>query len=292
MKKIFKILAINLAAVMLLVACGNKDGATETGSGSGKAGGEITVISREEGSGTRSAFVELAGVLDDSDNDLTTQEAVIQNNTEAVMTAIAGDKNAIGYISLGSLKGTVKALKVDGAEANAENVSNGSYKISRPFNIVTSGTLDDATQDFINYILSEDGQQIVETSGYIRTSEEIKDYKSTNPKGNIAIAGSSSVTPVMEKLVEGYKAINTDVKIQVNMSDSTSGVQSVKDGIAQVGMVSRELKDSEKDLDNTIIALDGIAVIVNKDNSLDDIKLDDIKGIYSEEITDWSEVGK
>ncbi|MDL2310677.1 substrate-binding domain-containing protein [Peptostreptococcaceae bacterium OttesenSCG-928-C18] len=279
MKKIMKKLTIGLGLLTLLTACGSPEK-------------ELTVISREEGSGTRSAFVELVGIVDEDKNDITTQEAIIQNNTEAVMTAIAGDENSIGYISLGSLGDNVKALKIDGVEANGKNVADGSYKISRPFNIVTNVEIDAVTQDFINFVLSSEGQKIVEDSGYIKSVEEAKEFKSDNSEGNISIAGSSSVTPVMEKLVEGYTKVNSKVKIQVNMTDSTSGIQSVNDGIAQIGMVSRELKDSEKSFKNTVIALDGIAVIVNRSNEVNDLKLEDIKKIYSGEVTSWDELTK
>lgn len=293
MKKIIKFLAISLTLTMLLVGCsGGKEGTKETDGAStgGKASGEITVISREEGSGTRSAFVELVGIEDEDGNDITSEEAAVQNNTEAVMTAIARDVNAIGYISLGSLNDNVKAFKIDGVEATSENVANGNYKISRPFNIVTTGEKNEIVDDFIKYILSTDGQKVVEEAGYIKSEKEDSEYTVSNLSGNLAIAGSSSVTPVMEKLVEAYNKLNKDVKIQVNMSDSTTGVQSVKDGISQVGMVSRELKDSEKDLTKTTIALDGIAVIGNKENKNDSISIEVLKDIYTEKIMDWEEV--
>ncbi|QQK08548.1 substrate-binding domain-containing protein [Miniphocaeibacter halophilus] len=291
MKKIFKILAISLGLVMVLGACGNSENdSKESGAGSSSASGEITVISREEGSGTRSAFVELVGIQDEDKNDLTSEEAFIQNNTEAVMTAISGDKNAIGYISLGSLKDSVKALKIDGVEVSSENVANGSYKIARPFNIVTNDDTNEVVNDFINYILSKDGQNIVEEEGYIKSESEEKEYTPADVEGNITIAGSSSVTPVMEKLVEAYGKVNSNVKIQVNLSDSTTGIQSVNDGVAQIGMVSRELKDSEENLNKTTIALDGIAVVINKENPIEDVKLESIKDIYTEKIMDWKDV--
>ena len=250
----------------------------------------ISVVSREEGSGTRGAFVELVKVEDKDGNDATSVEAVIQNNTEAVMTTVAGEKSAIGYISLGSLNDTVKALKVDDVEATAENVADGSYKIARPFNIVTKEEPTGAEADFIGFILSEEGQKIVEEEGYVK-SPEAKDYTpDESASGSIAIAGSSSVTPIMEKLVEAYGKINPNVKIQVNMSDSTTGVQSVKDGIAQIGMASRELKESEQDLNKVVIAMDGIAVVVNKDNSLEGISLDSLKSVYLGEVENWEDV--
>ena len=305
MKGKFKFLGILLAVTLLFTACGKGGSDTESTEGAGNdttateeasndtAGGMegmISVVSREEGSGTRGAFVELVKVEDKDGNDATSVEAVIQNNTEAVMTTVAGEKSAIGYISLGSLNDTVKALKVDDVEATAENVADGSYKIARPFNIVTKEEPTGAEADFIGFILSEEGQKIVEEEGYVK-SPEAKDYTpDESASGSIAIAGSSSVTPIMEKLVEAYGKINPNVKIQVNMSDSTTGVQSVKDGIAQIGMASRELKESEQDLNKFVIAMDGIAVVVNKDNSVENISLDNLKSVYLGEIENWEDV--
>ncbi|WP_237036914.1 substrate-binding domain-containing protein [Mediannikoviicoccus vaginalis] len=305
MKGKFKFLGILLAVTLLFTACGKGGSDTDSTEGAGndttateEAGNEtsggmegmISVVSREEGSGTRGAFVELVKVEDADGNDATSVEAVIQNNTEAVVTTVAGEKSAIGYISLGSLNDTVKALKVDDVEATAENVANGSYKIARPFNIVTKEEPTGAEADFIGFILSEEGQKIVEEEGYVK-SPEAKDYTpDESAAGSIAIAGSSSVTPIMEKLVEAYGKINPNVKIQVNMSDSTTGVQSVKDGIAQIGMASRELKESEQDLNKVVIAMDGIAVVVNKDNSVENISLDNLKSVYLGEIENWEDV--
>lgn len=305
MKGKFKFLGILLAVTLLFTACGKGGSDTESTEGAGNETtateeasnkttggmeGMISVVSREEGSGTRGAFVELVKVEDKDGNDATSVEAVIQNNTEAVMTTVAGEKSAIGYISLGSLNDTVKALKVDDVEATAENVADGSYKIARPFNIVTKEEPTGAEADFIGFILSEEGQKIVEEEGYVK-SPEAKDYTpDESASGSIAIAGSSSVTPVMEKLVEAYGKINPNVKIQVNMSDSTTGVQSVKDGIAQIGMASRELKESEQDLNKVVIAMDGIAVVVNKDNSVENISLDNLKSVYLGEIENWEDV--
>ncbi len=305
MKGKFKFLGILLAVTLLFTACGKGGSDTESTEGAGSETtateeasnettggmeGMISVVSREEGSGTRGAFVELVKVEDKDGNDATSVEAVIQNNTEAVMTTVSGEKSAIGYISLGSLNDTVKALKVDDVEATAENVANGSYKIARPFNIVTKEEPTGAEADFIGFILSEEGQKIVEEEGYVK-SPEAKDYTpDESASGSIAIAGSSSVTPIMEKLVEAYGKINPNVKIQVNMSDSTTGVQSVKDGIAQIGMASRELKESEQDLNKVVIAMDGIAVVVNKDNSVENISLDNLKSVYLGEIENWEDV--
>lgn len=277
MKKFSKAILIMGIISIFLVGCKKTDG------------NGITVVSREDGSGTRAAFVELVGIEDEKGNDLTTEEAIIQNNTEAVMSTITGDKNAIGYISLGSLNDKVKALEIDGVEPSSENIKNNEYKISRPFNIVTKDD-NEVANEFIKFILSSNGQEIVEKEGYISSVENPQDYNITEIEGNLAISGSSSITPVMEKLVEAYKNINPNVSIQVNLSDSTTGVQSVIDGIAQIGMVSRELKDSEKSLNKTTIALDGIAVITNKENSANDISIKSLKDVYTEEITTWDDI--
>ena len=283
MKK--KIAAVLTAAVL---------GATAFAGTVNAASGDITVVSREDGSGTRGAFIELFGIEEkqgDEKVDMTTEEASITNSTSVMMTTVAGDENAIGYISLGSLDDTVKAVKIDGAEASVENVSDGSYKVSRPFNIVTGDSVSDAAQDFINYIMSADGQQIIEDNGYIKVDAEAAAYESTSPSGKVVVAGSSSVTPVMEKLAEAYQEANKDVTVEVQQSDSTTGITSAKEGICDIGMASRDLKDEEKDgLTAQEIARDGIAVIVNKDSSVDSLTSDQVKGIYTGTITKWSEV--
>lgn len=297
MLKKFKMFGILLAVVLVAVACSGKDASPTSSSDSKKEAstvtegmtGEIAVISREEGSGTRGAFVELVGVQKDK-NDITTPEAIVQNNTEAVMTTVAGEKNAIGYISLGSLNDTVKVLKVDEVEATAKNVANASYKIARPFNIATKEEPKGVVLDFIQFILGDEGQAIAENKGYVKSPEKAAYTPGKDLKGEIAIAGSSSVTPLMEKLAEAYMEKNPDVKIQVNLSDSTTGMQSVKDGIADIGMASRDLKDSEKDLHKKVIAMDGIAVVVNKSNSMSSISMDVLKNIYLGKITDWKDV--
>ena len=267
---------------------------TETDEGESLEG-EISVISREEGSGTRGAFVELFGIQEEIDGekvDMTTEDASVTNSTSVMMTNVAQDPLAIGYISLGSLDESVKALKVDGAEATTENVKNDSYKVSRPFNIATKEDVSDVAQDFIDYIMSAEGQKIVEESGFIAISENAEANAGTKPSGKIVVGGSSSVTPVMEKLKEAYCAINPDVQIELQESDSTTGMESALNGTYDIGMASRELKDSETEggLTGTQIALDGIAVIVNKENSLSDITTDQVKDIYTGEITDWSEL--
>lgn len=259
--------------------------------------GTITVVSREDGSGTRGAFIELFGIQEEQDGekvDMTTMDASVTNSTSVMMTTVAGDENAIGYISLGSLNDTVKAVKIDGAEASAENVANDTYKVSRPFNIVTGEEISETAQDFVNYIMSEEGQQIVEDNGYIKEDAEAEPYEGGEVSGKIVIAGSSSVTPVMEKLSEAYQALNKDVTIEVQQSDSTTGVNSTAEGICDIGMVSRELKDEEGDLGLTaqVIARDGIAVIVNKDNDLEDLTTEQVKSIFTGETTEWEALEK
>ena len=262
------------------------------------ASGDITVVSREDGSGTRGAFVELFGIEEEKDGekvDMTTDEASVTNSTSVMMTTVAGDENAIGYISLGSLDDTVKAVKIDGVEATVDNVSNDSYKIARPFNILTSDKESDAAKDFVNYIMSSDGQKIVEDNGYIKEAADAKAYEAADGvSGKVVVAGSSSVTPVMEKLAEGYEAVNKDVTVEVQQSDSTTGVNMAAEGTADIGMASRDLKDEEKDLGltATVIARDGIAVIVNKDNDVDELTSDQVKAVYTGETTTWEDLAK
>ena len=257
------------------------------------ASGDITVVSREDGSGTRGAFVELFGIEEEKDGekvDMTTQEASITNNTDVMLTTVAGDENSIGYVSLGSLNDTVKAVKIDGAEATAENVADDTYKVARPFNIVTGDKLSDAAQDFINYIMSSDGQDIIEKEGYIKVDEKAEAYKAGDAKGKVVVMGSSSVGPVMEKLAEAYQKTNKDITVEVQVSDSTTGINSATEGVCDIGMASRDLKDSESELKATAIAMDGIAVIVNKNNTLDDITSDQVKDIYLGNVTSWDEL--
>lgn len=259
------------------------------------AEGPITVVSREDGSGTRGAFIELFGIEEKNDAgekmDMTTEDAEITNSTSVMMTTIAGNKDAIGYISLGSLNDTVKAVKIDGAEATVENIKSGAYKIARPFNIATGGTMSDAAADFIKYIMSEEGQKVVEDNGYISQGNEGA-YHGAGVSGKVVIAGSSSVTPVMEKLKEAYTILNPDVTIEVQQSDSTTGMTSALEGVCDIGMASRELKDSELEagLVPTVIAMDGIAVIVNNDSPVAELGSADVKAIFTGEATDWADI--
>ena len=261
--------------------------------GSSLAGNEITVVSREDGSGTRGAFIELTGVEQKDENgektDLTTVEAIITNSTEVMMTTVAGDENAIGYASMGSLNDTVKAVQVNGVDPTAENVKNGTYELSRPFNIATLGDVSDVAQDFINFIMSADGQAVIEGKGYIKINEEAAPFESNGATGKIVVAGSSSVRPVMEKLQEAYLAVNSGAEIELQESDSTTGMTQTIDGTCDIGMASRDLKDSEVEagLQSTSIALDGIAVIVNNANDVSDLSTDDIAAIFKGERTEW-----
>lgn len=285
MKKIIAaILTLTLAALMLA-------GCAKT------ASDEITVVSREDGSGTRGAFVELFKVeqKDSEGNkvDYTLETADITNSTSVMMTSVAGNKNAIGYISLGSLNSTVKALKIDGAEASAENIKSGAYKIARPFNIAVGADVSEAARAFISFIMSADGQKVIEASGYIAIDANAQAYVPSAVSGKVAVSGSSSVTPVMEKLKEAYTAINPNAEIEVQQSDSSSGMANVKDGVCDIGMASRELKDSELEagLTPTAIAMDGIAVIVNNENPVAELTSEAVRMIFMGEITSWSELG-
>ena len=258
---------------------------------------DISVYSREDGSGTRGAFIELFGVEEKDANgekiDNTTEDATITNNTSVMMTGVAGDDYAIGYVSLGSLNDTVKALKIDGVEPTVENIKSDSYKVYRPFNIATKGEVSEAAQDFIDYILSAEGQQIVSDEGYITIDDAAPAFAGGQASGSVTVAGSSSVSPVMEKLAEAYMKLNGNVKIEIQTSDSTTGMTSAMDGVCDIGMASRELKDEEAaQLTPQVIALDGIAVIVNKENPITELTSEDVLNIYTGVTTDWSEIAQ
>lgn len=300
-KKITATALFGVLAVSAFAGCG---GASSSSNGSSDAGSDaakfdasktISVVTREEGSGTRDAFTELTGVLvKDGDNktDNTTTSAVTINSTEAVITNVKDNEAAIGYISLGSLNDTVKALKIGGVEATADNVKSGDYAVSRPFNIAYKSELSDVAQDFVDYIMSSDGQKIVSDNGYVTVSENAA-YSGKKPSGKISVAGSTSVSPVMEKLAEAYQKVNTNAKVEIQTSDSSAGMQSAMGGTCDIGMASRDLKDEEKSaLKAETIAKDGIAVIVNNANTCDDLTLDQVKSIYTGETTVWSDIIK
>ncbi len=256
----------------------------------------ISVYSREDGSGTRGAFVELFE-LEEKDAagnkmDITTPDAAITNSTSVMMTSVASDPAAIGYISLGSLNDTVKAVDIEGVEASAENVKNGSYQVSRAFNIVTGDNLSPVASDFVSFIMSKDGQAIVTDNNYVAVDDVAPAYTASGASGKVVVAGSSSVTPVMEKLAERYKALNPDAAIEVQQSDSTTGVNMAVEGTCDIGMASRDLKDSEKSsgVSATTIAQDGIAIIVSPQSAVSNLSKDQVKAIFSGETTDWADI--
>ena len=319
MKKTWAVMGTAVAvSAMIFTGCGSNNtttgtdttqesentdtAATDTPAAEDSKGGDfsglISPISREEGSGTRGAFIELFGIetkdTDGNKIDNTTDTAEITNSTSVMMTTVAGNEYAIGYVSLGSLDDSVKALKIDGAEASVDNVKNGSYKVVRPFNIVLGKKTSDAANDFVNYIMSADGQKIIEDNGYIPVDEGAAAYQASNAKGKVVVGGSSSVSPVMEKLVEAYSKANTNIQVDVQTTDSTTGVSSTVEGSYDIGMASRDLKDDEtaQGVEGKTIAKDGIAVIVNNESSVDELSTDQVKSIFTGETTSWSDITK
>lgn len=311
MKKIFTALLIAALAAAAFTGCSNSNsgsnssapaessvssstGSSAEASSQDKITGTVNVVTREQGSGTRDAFTELTGVLekgsDGSKTDKTYSGAVTLNGTQAVMSNVAGDKAAIGYISLGSLNDSVKAVKVEGVAPSTETVKDGIYKLQRPLNIVTKSELSEVAQDFVDYIMSADGQKIVQDNKYVPVDSGAKAYEGKKPSGTITIDGSTSVGPVMEKLKEAYAAVNPNATIQFQTSDSSTGISSAINGSVDIGMASRDLKDTETGVTATKIALDGIAVIVNNENTTDDLTIEQIKKIYTGEVTDWGNI--
>ena len=284
MKKGLGLTLVAAMAALLLTGCGKK------------ADDAIAVISREDGSGTRGAFVELFGVeqkdADGNKVDYTTENADVTNSTSVMMTSVAGNPAAIGYVSLGSLNDSVKALAIDGAAATVENIKAGAYKIARPFNIATGAEVSEAANAFIGYIMSAEGQAVIEQNGYIAAAEGAATFAGGAVPGKVVVAGSSSVTPVMEKLKEAYLAVNPNAEIEVQQSDSSTGMNAVRDGVCDIGMASRELKDSELDagLSPTVIAMDGIAVIVNNGSVVTGLSSEQVRAIFTGEVTGWSEI--
>lgn len=307
MKRKSIILAILVVALAVFgVACGKKNEApakeetkTETkeeAKTEAPAGmtGEIHVISREDGSGTRGAFTEITGVKvkeNGEEVDKTFDEAIVQNSTNAVITTVAGDDASIGYISLGSLSDVVKAVKVEGHEATAEKVKSGEYGLARPFNIAyREDKITDLGKDFLKFIMSEEGQKIAEDNGYV-SNGNTGAYTPSNMEGSLTIGGSTSVTPLMENLVDAYKKHNPGFKADIQATGSSAGMTAAMEGAVEIGMASRELKDKEKEaLTSEVIAMDGIAVIVNNKNSVEDISMDNIRQIFTGELRNWEEV--
>lgn len=300
MKKVIALAAVITTMAATAAGCGNANTTAGSDTGSDAAAwdssNDITVISREDGSGTRGAFVELMGVEEKDESgekvDYTTPDAQITNSTSVMLTSVAGDEYAIGYVSLGSLDDSVKALKIDGAEATADNVKSGTYKVSRPFNIVTKdGSDNEVAADFQKFILSEEGQKVVADEKYI-SLDGAEAFEGTSPAGKCVVGGSSSVSPVMEKLIEAYKAVNANAEIELQTTDSTTGVTSTLDGSYDIGMASRELKEEETGVTATVIATDGIAVVVNKASALDELSTEQVKSIYVGDVMTWDEVAK
>lgn len=256
---------------------------------------QINVISREDGSGTRGAFIEIFGIeksnAEGKKIDYTTEEAAITNSTAVMLSSVAGDKYAIGYVSLGSLNNSVKALQIDGAEASVENINNGSYKISRPFNIAVKDNLSAVATDFINYILSDEGQNVIAANKYIKVKTS-GSFQTKAPKGKVVVAGSSSVSPVMEKLIESYKKINPNATLELQTSDSTTGVTNAINGTCDIGMASRSLKSSEKEkgVNEVTIAIDGIAVIVNQENPTVGLTKAQVESIFTGKVEKWNKI--
>ena len=296
MKKLICTVMASALLALSLVGCGSSSSsdAGTTSAASSEAGGvtgAITVVSREDGSGTRGAFVELLGIVDDKENDATTETAEITNSTSVMLSTVAGNTNAIGYVSLGSLSDTVKAVKVDGVECTAENIKSGEYKVARPFNLAYyDGELSETDQDLIDYIMSSDGQAIVEKEGYIPV-EGGSAYESKKLSGKITVAGSTSVAPLMNVIADEYKKLNPDVTIEIQESGSTAGIQSATEKAVDIGMSSRELKDEEAaKLATKQIAMDGIAVIENQSNTIDTLTSEQIKSVYLGETTAWDDL--
>lgn len=299
MKQTKHCLTILLAGVLALSALTGCKSSPEDGQSSPEdafdTSSSIGVISREDGSGTRSAFIELFGIeqkdADGNKVDFTTDMASITDSTSVMMTTVSGDLYSIGYLSLGVLNDTVKAIQIDGVDATTENIKSGDYKIARPFNIATKEDVSETAQDFINFIMSADGQTVIEDNGYISVSDA-EAYSASVDSGKIVVSGSSSVTPVMEKLKEAYLVKNPNVTIEIQQSDSSTGIMDTIDGTCDIGMLSRELKDSEleKGLISVTIAMDGIAVIVNNDSPVDGLNSEQVRSIFTGEATVWSDI--
>ena len=305
MKKIAAAVMMVSMVAVTAVGCGSSNGTDTKGADANQSDAtsdwdetsDVTIVSREDGSGTRGAVIELFGIEEKQDDgtkvDMTTTDAQITNNTSVMLTTVADNEYAIGYVSLGSLNDSVKALKIDGAEATAENIENGSYKVSRPFNIAVKKDLNNkVAKDFMSFIMSTEGQKVVADEKYIAVAD-VKDYAGTKPSGSCVVGGSSSVSPLMEKLIEAYKAVNPNASIELQTSDSTTGMTSTIEGSYDIGMASRELKEEEAaELEPTVIATDGIAVVVNNANPLDELSADQVKDIYVGNVSTWDEITK
>lgn len=292
-KKLSK-LVLSLGAVAFLAACDSA--ATGDDAGGAEASGTINVVSREDGSGTRGAFTEITGVLAEDANgeevDNTYSEAVIQNGTEGVLSTVAQDVNAIGYVSVGSLNDTVKAVQVDGVAPTTEAIQAGDFPIARNFNIAWQGDLEEVAQDFVNFIHSAEGQAVAVEEGYVEAVADAPAYDGAEGlSGTISVVGSTSVSPLMEVMAEKYNEVQSGVQIDITSNGSSAGMTAAIEGTADIGMASRELKDEEKaELNFEPIAVDGIAVVVNNGNSVEDLTLEQVRQIFAGEITAWEDV--
>ena len=274
-----------LLGAVAFAAVGCNKGAADT----------INVFSREDGSGTRSAFTELTGVLveneDGTETDMTFSGASFQNSTNAIMTAVAQDKNAIGYVSFGSLNDTVKAVAVNGVAPSVDTIKDKSYELQRPFNIAYKQSNIDSkplAADFLGFLGSAEAQEVIAAEKYIVTDDNAPAYAT----GSITIGGSSSVSPLMEKLIEKYCALSGVAKnsIELQTIDSTAGMNGAIGGTFDIGMASREVKDSELEQGITaeVLAYDGIAVIVHNDNAVEDLSMEQIRQIFTGAVREWS----
>lgn len=293
-KKYLPFVLAGALALSVITGCG---GGSEEGSAGFDETREINVLTREDGSGTRGAFTELFGIERKNEAgekvDYTTDTAAVTNSTSVMMTSVAGDLYAVGYISLGSMNDSVKAIQIDGTDATIENIKNGTYRIARPFNIATKDDLSDEARDFMDFIMSADGQAVIEENGYISVSDAAA-YGGKSESGKIVIAGSSSVTPVMEKLKEAYLEKNPGVTIEIQQSDSSTGISGTIDGSCDIGMASRELTDSEREkgLTAAVIAMDGIAVIVNNDCPVNGLTSEQVADIFMGNAVNWNELSQ
>ena len=289
MRKLLSLLVVAILSLSLLSACTPADDVEDNGADSSGNDQTINLVSREDGSGTRGAFVEIVGVEEDGE-DATSLEAVIQNSTNGVLTTVAGDEYSIGYASIGSLNDTVKAIKVDGVEASADNVQTGDFPIQRPFNVAWQEGISDLAQDFLDFMISEEGQEAVEEAGFIQV-ENNGPYEGSDMEGDIVVGGSTSVTPAMELLAEAYEELHENVTVEVHSTGSGAGMTGALDGTLDIGMASRELKDEEAaELESLVMAIDGIAIITHLDNPIEDISLDQVKQVFLGEITNWGEL--
>lgn len=288
-----------LSLSLLLAACGgggeegsDSAGSENAGSSEFEASQHIHVVTREDGSGTRGAFVEIAGVVDDNGDDMTTPTATVQNSTNGVMQAVAGDVHSIGYISLGSLDDSVKAISVNDVEATPENVQSGDYEVARNFNVTYGQELSEQAQDFYDFFFSAQAQEVVEEEGYVASVSDPEEYEASDVSGDITVVGSTSVEPLMQRFSEVYGELNPNANIDITAPGSGAGITAAIDGTADIGMASRELDEDESSevMGTDAIAVDGIAVIGHNDNPTENLALEDVSGIYLGDITTWDEV--